>query len=416
VRLNKRLQSCKNELTRWNNNTCKESEWEIKQKMDQLTKLQGDEDEYNGQQVGYLKEELHMLLEQENLRWQQKSKELWLKDGDRNTKYFNASATQKRRRNRIEKIMDVRGCTWERDEDIENAFINFFRKVYTSEPTGDMSQCLQGVTGRVTPEMNCRLTRAYSHEEIREAIFQMSPLKAHGPDGYSAGFFQDNWPIVGEEVCQAIFTSLNSGILNTDLNFTYIALIPKKQDASIVSDFRPISLCNVLYKIISKVLANKLKEILPKIISATQSAFIPGRLITDNILAAYETLHTMHSRMYGKKGYMAVKLDMSKAYDRVEWHFLEAVMVAMGFAEEWVKLIMMCVRTANYSVLVNGIPVGKIWPTRGIRQGDPISPYLFLLCAEALSSQLSRADEKGELTGVPTSKLGLRLNHLFFCR
>jgi hypothetical protein len=171
-----------------------------------------------------------------------------------------------------------------------------------------------------------------------------------------------------------------------------------------------------LYKIISKVLANRLKEILPKIISATQSAFIPGRLITDNILAAYETLHMMHSRMYGKNGYMAVKLDMSKAYDRVEWHFLEAVMVAMGFAKEWAKLIMMCVRTANYSVLVNGIPVGKIWPTRGIRQGDPISPYLFLLCAEALSSQLSRADEKGELTGVPTSKLGPRLNHLFFCR
>jgi hypothetical protein len=236
---------------------------------------------------------------------------------------------------------------------------------------------------------------------------------APGLDGYSVGFFHDNWPIVGDEVCQAIFTSLNSGILNADLNFTYIALIPKKQNASVVSDFRPISLCNVLYKIISKVLANRLKEILPKIISATQSAFILERLITNNILIAYETLHMMHSRMYGKKGYMAVKLDMSKAYDKVDWHFLEAVMVAMGFAEERVKLIMMCVHTANYLVLVNGNLVGKIWSTRGIRQGDPISPYLFLLCAEALSSQLSRADELGELTGVPTSKFGPHLNHFF---
>ena len=141
---------------------------------------------------------------------------------------------------------------------------------------------------------------------------------APGPEGYSAGFFHDNWPIVGDEVCQAIFTSLNSRILNTDLNFTYIAFIPKKQNASVVSDFRPISLCNVLYMIISKVLANRLKEILPKIISATQSAFILGRFITDNILAAYETLHTIHSRMYGKKEYMTVKLNMSKAYDRVD--------------------------------------------------------------------------------------------------
>ena len=264
--------------------------------------------------------------------------------------------------------------------------------------------------------MNYRLTRVYTLEEIQEVVFQMSPLKAPRPDGYSAGFFQDNWPIVGEEVCQAIFTSLNSGILNTYLNFTYIVFIPIKQNASVVSDFRPISLYNILYKIISKVLANRLKEILTEIIFATQSAFILGRLIADNILATYETLHMMHSRMYGKKGYMAVKLDMNKAYDRVEWQFLEVVMVAMGFVEEWVKLIMMCVHTANYSVFVNGNPVGEIWPTRGIRQGDPISPYLFLLWAKALSSQLSWADEMGELTGVLTSKFGPCLNHLFFCK
>jgi hypothetical protein len=115
------------------------------------------------------------------------------------------------------------------------------------------------------------------------------------------------------------------------------------------------------------VLANRLEKILPEIISATQSAFIPRRLIIDNILAANETLHTMHSRMYGKKGYIAVKLDMSKAYNMVGWHFLEAVMVAMGFTKEWVKLIMMCVHTENYSMLVNGNPMGKIWVTRRIR-------------------------------------------------
>jgi hypothetical protein len=102
------------------------------------------------------------------------------------------------------------------------------------------------------------------------------------------------------------------------MNFTYIALIPKIKSPEKFSDFWPISLCNIIYKMVSKVLANRLKVWLPKIISPFQSAFIQGRLISDNIIAAYETLYTMHSKMYGKKGYMATKLDMSKAYDRVE--------------------------------------------------------------------------------------------------
>jgi hypothetical protein len=195
---------------------------------------------------------------------------------------------------------------------------------------------------------------------------------------------------------------LRTGNLNKELNLTYIALIPKKKHPTCVSEFRPISLCNVFYKIISKMLANRLKLVLDEIISPNQSAFIPGRLITDNVLAAYETLHTMHSKMFGKVGYMAVKLDMSKAYDRVEWDFLEAVMKQLGFARRWVQLVMMCVKSATYEVLVNGTPTGRIQPSRGIRQGDPISPYLFLFCAEALSSMLSQADEKGEMIRVPT--------------
>lgn len=135
----------------------------------------------------------------------------------------------------------------------------------------------------------------------------------------------------------------------------------------------------MVYKIISKGLANRLKIVLPDIISCHQSAFIQGRLITDNIFAAFETLHSMQTRMRGKKRFMGLKLDMSKAYDRVEWPFLEAAMARLGFAERWVQLVMTCVRTVSYSVIVNGNRVGKICLTRGIRQGDLISPYLFLI-------------------------------------
>jgi hypothetical protein len=207
---------------------------------------------------------------------------------------------------------------------------------------------------------------------------------------------------------------LNGARMEENTNATFIALIHKKTAPRCVTDFRPISLCNVSYKIIAKVLANRLKSILPHIISANQSAFIPGRLISDNIVAAYEILHAMQSRMWSKVGYMGIKLDMSKAYDKVEWSFLEAVMRRMEFPEIWINLIMGCVKSVSYSIIVNGQPVGNIKPSRGIRQGDPLSPYLFLLCAEALSAMLTRAEKKGVLTGVPTSKKGPTLSHFFF--
>jgi hypothetical protein len=165
------------------------------------------------------------------------------------------------------------------------------------------------------------------------------------------------------DVCQAVLGILNYGIMPSLLNLTHIALIPKVKNPECVIEFRSISLCNVLYKLISKVFANRLKKILPHIILPTQSAFIHGRLIIDNILAAYETPHTMHSRLKGKKGFMAVKLDMSKAYDRIEWQFLEEAMKRMVLAPRWVQLIMMCEKTVKYSIVVNGEPCGYIHPS-----------------------------------------------------
>ena len=151
-------------------------------------------------------------------------------------------------------------------------------------------------------------------------------------------------------------------------------------------DFRPISLCNVIYKIISKVLANKLKQVLLEIISPTQSAFVPSRLITDNFLVAYETLHTMHSRKKGQTGSLALKLDVSKAYDRVERPFIQSIMQRLGFPGKCIDRVMSYVTTSSFSILINGKPYGNVLPSRGIQQGDPISPYLFLLCVEGFTS------------------------------
>lgn len=147
-------------------------------------------------------------------------------------------------------------------------------------------------------------------------------------------------------------------------------------------------------------LANRLKVVLLHIISPNQSDFIPGRLITDNILVAFEALHTMDTRMKGKKGFMALKLDMSKSYDRVEWGFLEAIVVKLGFTRRWVELMMNCVRTVTYSILINGQPYRKITSSRGIREGDQLSSYFFILCAEGLSTLLQKGRTRGKYNGA----------------
>lgn len=179
------------------------------------------------------------------------------------------------------------------------------------------------------------------------------------------------------------------------LNHTFVTLIPKVRKPVDMKDLRPISLCNVSYKLISKVLANRLKKILPSIIDESQSVFVLGRLITDNIILYSEVFHFMQHNQAKKRGYMDLKLDMSKAYDPVEWDFVSSVMLKMGFPSAWVDRVMVCVSTVSYSFLVNGQPTYPIIPNRGLRQGDPLSPYLFLICAKVLAVSLGRPMRTG---------------------
>jgi hypothetical protein len=286
--------------------------------------------------------------------------------------------------------------------------------VYSSGTTIGQQECFAKIQPRITQEMNLGLTRLFTPDEVDIALAQMPALKAPGPNGFGVSFFNQHWDTTGDTVRGAVLNFLNNGIFDPAINATYLALIPKVSPAISVHDFRPISLCNVIYKLISKVLANRLKVVLPKVISKYQSAFVPGRLITDNILVAYETLHTMATRMKGRKGYMAIKVDMSKTYDRVEWSFLEGMMNQLGFAEKWVSLVMRCVKTVSYSILVNGGPTESFKPTRGIRQGDPLSLYLFLLCVECLNSMMVIAEQAGRISGIPIAANGVRVSHLFF--
>ncbi|KAM1218420.1 hypothetical protein TB2_045543 [Malus domestica] len=192
-------------------------------------------------------------------------------------------------------------------------------------------------------------------------------------------FYKKYWNIVGDDVCNVCLSVLNGNGELGSLNKTLIALIPKINLPKRVSEFRPISLCNVIYKIISKTLAMRMKKVLPHVISEYQSAFIPNRMILDNVLAAFETIHCLKRRRKCGRKKLALKLDMAKAYDRVEWAYLEKMMYKMEFPSRFVALVMNCVTSVSYSILMNGRPHSTIISSRGIRQGDPISLYLFLI-------------------------------------
>ena len=219
---------------------------------------------------------------------------------------------------------------------------------------------------------------------------------------------------VGPEVCRSILEFLNNGSEFPNVNHTRIVLIPKVAEPRYVRDYRPISLCNIIYKMITKTVANRLKKHLTGIIVENQSAFVPGRLIFDNVMVAYETIHHMKNKRVGGTYQMALKLDMSKAYDRVEWGYLERIMINLGFPSRWIRLVMTCVRTVTYSVVVNGSPCGHIVPTRGLRQGDPLSPYLFLLCMEGFSALIKKAKNQGVIHGVSVTRAAPKVSHLLF--
>ena len=233
--------------------------------------------------------------------------------------------------------------------------------------------------------MNEELLKPPSSSEIKEAMFAIHPDKAHGPDGFSARFFQANWEVVGPSIIREVSLFFSSGSLPNHLNEKHFRLIPKIQGPRKVIYYGPIVLCNVHYKVISKMLSLRLKPILKSIISENQSAFISGRAILDNVLITHATLHYLKTSSAQINVSVAVKTDMSKAYDRIEWNFIEEVFQRLGFHDTFTNWVMQYVVTMSYSFLLNDSVYGTISPHRGIRQGDPISPYIFILCGEVIS-------------------------------
>ncbi|KAL9675120.1 hypothetical protein QQ045_003321 [Rhodiola kirilowii] len=320
-----KLRACGEELNKWNSRKFGRVGKNIRRLKEQISKMQNEgRTEETAKKEAELTNEMDEWLAREELLWRQRARTEWLKEGDRNTTFFKARATNRKNKKLIQKLKKEDGTEVYNNAEILSEVANYFRNLFkASEDINNKiwNDAMEIVPVKVSQEVNKKLKEPYTANEVREALFQMHPTKALGID---------------------------------------------------------------------------------------------GRLISDNILVAHELANVLTHRKPGQDGLLSLKIDMSKAYDRVDWRFLERILLKMGFDETWVRRVLKCVCSVSYKVKVNGDISEQIIPGRGLRQGDPLSPYLFILCQEWLTLKLNAEEACGNLSGVRLARGLQPINHLFF--
>lgn len=250
-----------------------------------------------------------------------------------------------------------------------------------------------------------------SEEEIRSIVFSLPKCKAPGPDGFSSEFFTSSWDIVGRDLISAVRSFFLTSSMPRQTNATVISLIPKIAGASSLSDFRPVSLCNTVYKIISKILSSRLKTITQETVQRNQVGFVKGRQLGENVLLASELVTDFHKRGSITKG--CLQVDISKAFDSIEWEFILNILLAFNLPPEFIVWIKTCITSPYYSISLNGELSGFFPGKKGLRQGDPLSSSLFVMAMDILSKELDISVREGKF-GAHPSCLDPLVTHLSF--
>jgi hypothetical protein len=337
-----------------------------------------------------LRQSLLHIKECERQFFSQKLKSNFLKDCDSGTSFFHSLMSRQHRQNFIPAIQRMDGSLTSSSAEVGAAFVDYYcHLLATPKVTAPIEVDVIQQGPCIDAASHACLLAPVSDLDIKNALFDIDDGKAPGPDGFSSCFFKKSWSVIHEDFCLAVRDFFQSGAMLKQINHSIIALIPKSAHTSSASDFRPISCCNVIYKVIAKLLATRLSQALVPIISPMQNAFLGGRLMSDNIHLLQELLRNYERKRTSPRCLM--KIDFKKAFDSVQWPFLRQLLLLLGFPNRFVHLIMQCVETASYSVAVNGSIYGFFPGKNGVRQGDPLSPYLFLVCMEYFSRMLRKA-------------------------
>lgn len=298
---------------------------------------------------------------------------------------------------------------------IENVFIEHFKCILAPKDLENDLLHIDLSTIKVQATLDVMdgaiLKRPIDLKELVDAIKFSSPNKSPCLDGFHSHFFKVCWLTVGEDIVAGITYFLKHGRLLKQIKNTFIALVPKKENSTYASDYRPIALTNEIYKIIGRIIAHRMKPFIDKSISPTQSAFIPGRSIADNILLSQALVKIFH-RAKGKQC-MCLRLDLSKAFDSINWPFVKAALHHLNFPKNVINCIMACISELAFSILANGKSCGFFNSTRGLRQGCPLSQYIFCIVMEFFSATLNEYAFAG-LSPTPYTSDNLQISHLLY--
>ncbi|KAJ0619222.1 putative RNA-directed DNA polymerase [Helianthus annuus] len=339
----------------------------------------------------------------------QRAKVKWAVDGDENSAFFHGVINGHRKHNRINGL-NFDGVWISQPEELKANIKRYFESIFTEQAVTRPKFSNNGFKVLSTPQ-TAMLVKRFSKEEIKEAVWSCGGDKSPGPDGFTFKFIKKFWELFEKDFESALDYFYVHGKLNRGCNSSFISLVPKTNNPQKINNFRPISLIGCISKVVSKILSSRLKKVMDFLISDVQTAYIEGRSILEGPLIINELISWAKS---SKKKMMLFKVDFEKAFDSLSWEFLDSTLAQMGFPALWRKWVLGILKSARTSVLVNGAPTLEFETQRGVRQGDPLSPLLFILAMEALHVATKSAVELGIFKGITTPGAGPSVSHLLY--
>ncbi|KAJ9548459.1 hypothetical protein OSB04_021002 [Centaurea solstitialis] len=356
-----------------------------------------------------LKSKMFEAEKKELLDLKQKARLKWAHSGDENSKYFHRVIKQNHRRNFIHGF-SINGV-WTTDPmTMKSAAKDFFENKF-KEPLSSRPVFSNTLLNALSSDQSDFLEATFSSDEIKQTVWACDGDKAQGSDGFSFSFIKSHWEILRSDIIGAVSEFYDSASLPRGANSSFLALVPKSKDLIYISDYRPISLIGATYKIIAKLLSSRLQAVIHSIIGKEQTAFIKGRSILEGPMILNEIISWAKR---SKQQMLLFKIDLEKAFDSLNWEFLDKIMEKLNFGTKWRRWIRNCLSSARISVLINGSASGEFSMQRGVRQGDPLAPFLFIIAMEALNAAMKQARSLGIFEGIQLPKNGLLVSHLFY--